>query len=73
KQLLTRDPNRRLGSSVDDADEVRRHRFFANLDWGMVSRREMEPPWEPVVVGSLDTSQFDREFTSMPIFSPDQR
>ena len=25
------------------------------------------------MVGSLDTSQFDREFTSMPIFSPDQR
>lgn len=29
------------------------------------------PPWEPTVYGSLDTSQFDKEFTSMPIFSPD--
>jgi hypothetical protein len=28
-------------------------------------------PWEPTVCGSLDTSQFDREFTSMPILSPD--
>jgi len=25
------------------------------------------------LAGSLDSSQFDREFTSMPIFSPDQR
>lgn len=33
----------------------------------------MAPPWEPTLVGSLDSSQFDREFTSMPIFSPDQR
>ncbi|CAN0551207.1 unnamed protein product, partial [Ectocarpus sp. 12 AP-2014] len=36
-------------------------------------RREVAPPWEPMLVGSLDSSQFDREFTSMPIFSPDQR
>jgi Protein kinase C terminal domain len=35
--------------------------------------REMMPPWEPTVVGSLDTSQFDREFTSMPIFSPSDK
>lgn len=25
----------------------------------------MVPPWVPTVVGSLDTSQFDQEFTSM--------
>ena len=31
----------------------------------------ISPPWEPTVYGSLDTSQFDKEFTSMPIFSPD--
>ncbi len=30
--------------------------------------REVIPPWQPNVVGSLDTSQFDREFTSMSIF-----
>ncbi len=30
--------------------------------------REVQPPWQPNVVGSLDTSQFDREFTSMSIF-----
>jgi hypothetical protein len=31
---------------------------------------ELPPPWEPTVLGSLDTSQFDLEFTSMPIHSP---
>ena len=25
----------------------------------------VSPPWKPSVVGSLDTSQFDQEFTSM--------
>ncbi|CAM9564169.1 unnamed protein product [Laminaria digitata] len=71
--LLTRDPSKRLGSSLDDAQEVQRHPFFAPLNWDRIMRREVAPPWEPTVVGSLDTSQFDREFTSMPIFSPDQR
>ncbi|CAM9492144.1 unnamed protein product [Ectocarpus fasciculatus] len=71
--LLTRDPSKRLGSSLDDAQEVERHPFFAPLDWDRVMRREVAPPWEPMLVGSLDSSQFDREFTSMPIFSPDQR
>jgi len=35
-----------------------------------LDKGEIEPPWDPKVSGSLDTSQFDREFTSMPIFSP---
>ncbi|CAM9295987.1 unnamed protein product [Sphacelaria rigidula] len=71
--LLTRDPSKRLGSSLDDAQEVQRHPFFKSLEWDSIMRREVAPPWEPNVVGSLDTSQFDREFTSMPIFSPEQR
>jgi hypothetical protein len=25
----------------------------------------MTPPWVPTIAGSLDTSQFDEEFTSM--------
>jgi Protein kinase C terminal domain len=34
----------------------------------------MQAPWTPMVAGSLDTSQFDQEFTSMmPIVSPDLR
>jgi Protein kinase C terminal domain len=50
--------------------QVKRHPFFTGIDWDRMMLREMMPPWEPTVVGSLDTSQFDREFTSMPIFSP---
>lgn len=53
--------------------QVKRHPFFSGLDWETVMRRDVKPPWEPTVVGSLDTSQFDREFTSMPIFSPNDR
>ena len=33
-QLLTRDPNMRLGSGAADAEEVKQHPFFAGeIDW----------------------------------------
>ena len=68
--LLTRDPTARLGSGPTDANEVKKHTFFATVDWALLDAGEISPPWDPKVSGSLDTSQFDREFTSMPIFSP---
>lgn len=40
-QLLTRDPSKRLGSSLDDAQELQRHPFFNPLDWDRVMRREV--------------------------------
>jgi hypothetical protein len=33
-------------------------------------RREVAPLWRPELVGSLDVSQFDKEFTTMPLSSP---
>ena len=68
--LLTRDPSLRLGSGPTDAQEVKEHVFFADVDWDRLNSGEVPPPWDPKISGSLDTSQFDREFTSMPIFSP---
>lgn len=68
--LLTKDPNKRLGSGPKDADEIKPHQFFASIDWDKLSRGEVTPPWKPKITGNHDTSQFDKEFTSMPIFSP---
>lgn len=68
--LLTRDPRRRLGSGPTDADEIKSHPFFSEIDWKKLRAGETPPPWDPNISGSLDTSQFDKEFTSMPIFSP---
>lgn len=47
-QLLTRNPSKRLGSSVDDAQEVQRHPFFAALDWDRIMRREVPSSSEGV-------------------------
>ena len=45
----------------------------ARVDWDALLDGTAPPPWQPTVVGSLDTSQFDREFTSLPIHSPPAR
>jgi len=70
KALLLREPASRLGSGPTDALEVKRHAFFKPLDFDALLDLTIAPPWTPDVVGSLDTSQFDREFTSLPIHSP---
>jgi len=68
--LLTRDPKRRLGSGEKDAEEIKCQPFFSDISWTKLANGEIPPPWDPKLNNPLDTSQFDMEFTSMPIFSP---
>lgn len=68
--LLTKDPTRRLGSGPKDADDIKPHPFFVSVQWDKLQRGEIPPPWAPQISSIQDTSQFDLEFTSMPIFSP---
>lgn len=70
KGLLTKDPRKRLGSGPKDAEPIQEHAFFLDIDWEELGRGETHPPWDPQINSSLDTSQFDEEFTNMPIFSP---
>lgn len=69
-QLLDRDPTRRLGSGPSDANEVKAHPFFRDVDWDALLDCRIDPPWKPPVHSTTDTSQFDEEFTSMPLHSP---
>lgn len=68
--LLERDPDKRLGSGPTDAEEIKSHNFFSVIEWEKLQGGEIKPPWKPPVKGNADTSQFDTEFTTMPIFSP---
>ncbi|TFK48685.1 hypothetical protein OE88DRAFT_490129 [Heliocybe sulcata] len=63
QKLLTRDPQRRLGSGKDDAEEIKRHPFFKDVSWDDVLHKRIPPPYFPTVSGSADTSNFDEEFT----------
>lgn len=81
RQLLARDPAKRLGSRGTGVEEVKAHPFFAGLDWGKLERKEMEPPFKPLASasgarpaggrtgeGGADdlASNFDSTFTSEP-------
>jgi RAC serine/threonine-protein kinase len=70
KGLLTKDPTRRLGSGPSDAADIQRNDFFASINWDELMQGGVTPPWRPNIDGILDTSQFDKEFTNMPVYSP---
>lgn len=68
--LLMKDPHQRLGSGPKDAGDVKAQEFFSDVDWDKLMGGDVAPPWDPQINGSLDTSQFDHEFTNMPLNSP---
>ncbi|ETV99014.1 AGC protein kinase [Aphanomyces invadans] len=72
-KLLERDPTKRLGTGPTDAGEIKSHPFFNEIQWEQLALGQVPPPWRPSFNDALDTSQFDKEFTDMPIFSPDTR
>ncbi|KDO22279.1 AGC protein kinase [Saprolegnia parasitica CBS 223.65] len=72
-RLLERDPTKRLGTGPTDAGEIKSHPFFKEIQWDLLALGQVPVPWKPTFNGALDTSQFDREFTDMPINSPDTR
>ena len=69
--LLDRNPTTRLGSK-SDADEIKSHPFFAEIDWQLLYERKIKPPFQPVVSVITDTGNFDTEFTNMPLDSMEQ-
>uniref|UniRef100_A0A3P9NP05 protein kinase C n=1 Tax=Poecilia reticulata TaxID=8081 RepID=A0A3P9NP05_POERE len=71
RRLLRRSPERRLGAGERDAEEVKKHLFFRNLDWDGLLAKKVKPPFVPTIQGTNDVSNFDDEFTSeAPILTP---
>jgi hypothetical protein len=62
KGLLNRDPAKRYSFA-----DVRKHAFFAGLDWNKLERKEIAPPFIPTVADPLDVSNFDERFTVEPV------
>lgn len=63
KGLLNRNPKHRLGAT-NDAEELKAHPFFADIDWEALARKKVVPPFKPKLKSVLDTSNFDPEFTN---------
>jgi len=65
--LLAKDPRKRLGASQADAQEVKSHPYFKNVDWQAMLEKKVPVPYVPKFKGKLDVSHFDEEFTNEPI------
>jgi serine/threonine protein kinase len=61
--LLEREEFKRLGSGPTDAQEIKNHPFFSNIDWNKLYRKEYVMPFIPNIKDD-DTKYFDPEFTS---------
>lgn len=63
---MNRNPLQRLGAN--GGQEVREHPFFASIDWDALYRRTLIPPFDPLRNQTeIDTKNFEREFTNMPV------
>uniref|UniRef100_A0A8D2AEI8 non-specific serine/threonine protein kinase n=1 Tax=Sus scrofa TaxID=9823 RepID=A0A8D2AEI8_PIG len=71
RALFKRNPCNRLGAGLDGVEEIKRHPFFATIDWNKLYRKEIKPPFKPAVGRPEDTFHFDPEFTTRtPTDSP---
>ncbi|TMW68666.1 hypothetical protein Poli38472_006134 [Pythium oligandrum] len=62
--LLERDPTYRIGCRPGaGVEDIKRHPFFAEIDWDALERRGVKPPFKPRVRSPTDIQNFDKEFT----------
>ncbi|KAJ3299239.1 Serine/threonine kinase [Borealophlyctis nickersoniae] len=69
--LMNKNPARRLGGGRLDAEEVKRHPYFAGQDWEAYLNKTIQAPFIPQIAHPGDTSNFDPEFTrEKPVLTP---
>mmetsp|Transcript_104011 Transcript_104011/g.324257 ORF Transcript_104011/g.324257 Transcript_104011/m.324257 type:complete len:130 (+) Transcript_104011:711-1100(+) len=65
--LLQRDPIQRLGYGETGAQDIKTHPFFADINFEQLLQKKLKAPWRPQLENHLDVSNFDPEFTQMPV------
>lgn len=60
KRLLTSDLSKRYGNLKAGSADIKKHKWFAGVDWIKLGKCQIPAPYIPVVRGAGDTSNFDR-------------
>eukprot|EP00040_Diaphanoeca_grandis_P031524 m.188616 g.188616 ORF g.188616 m.188616 type:complete len:751 (-) comp32350_c0_seq4:1105-3357(-) len=69
--LMTRDVDNRLACGTNGKSDVQNHPFYKKIDWGMLEKGQVEPPFKPVKAKKGEATNFDDDFTSEdPTVSP---
>ena len=68
-QLLNTNPKKRLGYGEEDAEKIKRHKFFDGVDWEKYANKEFDAPFIPEFDNEMDLRYFDKMFTDEPIDS----
>ena len=67
RKLLTVDPKKRIGYGSNDANDIKNHPYFKDVDWEKYKRKEIKPPFIPQLENDVDLKYFDEEFTEQSI------
>ncbi len=54
--LLQKNPKKRVGSSAEDAEDIKKHAFFKDIDWEKLEKKQIAPPFRPNLVYFFVTS-----------------
>jgi len=65
--LLSRDPEKRLGSAANGGEMVKGHEFFQGLDWAALEGRRIKPPFQPTLNRGDDVRYFEKDFVGQPV------
>jgi len=59
KRLLSREVQTRLGNLKSGVEDIKQHKWFQDIDFDALLKRQLKAPWVPKVAGIADTSNFD--------------
>lgn len=63
RALFKRNPANRLGAGAGGVEDLKRHEFFASIDFEALHAKKIKPPFQPAVCGPED-AYFDSEYTN---------
>ncbi|KAL9606302.1 MAG: hypothetical protein Q9179_000522 [Wetmoreana sp. 5 TL-2023] len=67
-RLLRKKPKERLGARMPkDLELIKGHRFFRKIDWRKLERRQLEPPFKPIITDPEMAENFSTEFTDLAL------
>ena len=47
--------------------EIKEHPFFSSIDWELLEKKQITPPYDPNVKDNLDLKHFSTEFTTQNV------